>query len=166
MLFKLCGIVFVSLLVTAVIFYFYSDVQVGTSYRLFHVKAKNFLDFLLPVVLVGFFVSLVVGVGVALFFPHDFAGPLYRIEKELIDIGRGNLRKEIRLRKDSEVHNLADAVNAMVMGLRNNVTSITRFSEKIGNVFETASAESADETLNKIESANADLQEAVNKFKL
>jgi methyl-accepting chemotaxis protein len=101
-----------------------------------------------------------------LFFPHDFAGPLYRIEKELIDIGRGNLRKEIRLRKDSEVHNLADAVNAMVMGLRNNVTSITRFSEKIGNVFETASAESADETLNKIESANADLQEAVNKFKL
>ena len=109
MFFKVLGVLLVALLVGGTIFYFYSDINVGTSYRLFHVKATNFLDFLLPVLLSGFFVSLLVGGFVALFFPHNFAGPLFRIESELIDIGRGNFSKKLKLRKGSEVNDLADA---------------------------------------------------------
>ncbi|RLC24917.1 MAG: hypothetical protein DRH21_04760 [Deltaproteobacteria bacterium] len=84
------------------------------SYRLFHVKANNFLDFLFPVLLAGFFSSLVLGFLAAVFFPYAIAGPLYRIEKKLVDIGNGDLKKKIKLRKGDEVGELADSINIMV----------------------------------------------------
>ncbi len=166
MFFKVLGVVLVALLVVGTIFYFYSDINVGTSYRLFHVKATNFLDFLFPVLLSGFFVSLFVGAFVALFFPHNFAGPLFRIESELIDIGRGNFSKKLKLRKGSEVNDLADAVNAMVQGLRDNIKMIGDISDQIGNLCEKASAENVDDILEKVKAANTDLQEAVGRFQL
>ena len=166
MLFKVWGIVFVSLVLAAVIFYFYSNINVGTSYRLFHVKAKNFLDFLFPVLICGFFASLILGIVVALFFPHAFAGPIHRIEKELVDIGKGNLTREISLRKGSEVRDLADAVNVMVADLRDQLRRISEAADEIGNLVEKSSSESADETLEKIKAASANLHAAVKEFKL
>ncbi len=166
MLFKVWAIVLVSLLVAGAIFYFYSNINVGTSYRMFHVKATNFLDFLFPVLLSGVLASLIVGTIVSLFFPHAFAGPLDRMENELIDIGKGNLRKEIKLRKGSEVKDLAGAINTMIVGLRDGISVISDISGKIGNLIEQASAESSEETLQKIKTASGDLQEAVGRFKL
>ena len=72
MLLKIWSIIFITLLLTGIIFYFYSDINVGKSYRLFHVKADNFLDFLFPVLLAGFFSSLVLGFFAAVFFADGF----------------------------------------------------------------------------------------------
>lgn len=99
MLLKILAIVLASLLLAGIIFYFYSDIAAGKSYRLFHVKADNFLDFLFPVLIAGFFASLILGVIAALFFPHAIAGPIYRIEQNFDDIEKGNLNKEISFRK-------------------------------------------------------------------
>ena len=166
MLFKVWAIVFISLLLAGIIFYLYSNINVGNSYRLFHVKAKNFLDFLLPVLVSGFFASLILGVLIALFFPHAFAGPLYRIEKELAGIGGGDLTKKIRLRKGSEVPELVDAINAMVADLRAQVQKISDAAEEMGGIIKKSSSQGADETLGKIEEANKRLQGAVKNFKL
>ncbi|OEU52116.1 MAG: hypothetical protein BA861_03340 [Desulfobacterales bacterium S3730MH5] len=166
MLVKIWSIVLVSLLLTGIIFYFYSDINVGKSYRLFHVKAKSFLDFLLPVLLTGFFVSLILGVVAAIFFPHAIAGPLYRIENELIDIGKGNLRKEIKLRKGSEMHDLADAINVMVASLRHQIKIISGSADEIGKLVQETSAEDTREIIDKIRIANTGLQEAIRKFEL
>ncbi len=165
-LLKIWGIILASLLVTGIIFYFYSDINVGKSYRLFHIKAENFLDFLIPVLLTGFFASLILGVVASLFFPHPIAGPLYRIERDLVDIGKGNLRKEIRIRKGDELKDLADSINIMIRELRDNIKTISDISVEIGGLVARARDESPNETINKIEVANSNLQETIRKFKL
>lgn len=163
---KIWSIILASLFVTGIIFYFYSDINVGKSYRLFHVKAESFLDFLIPVLLTGFFASLILGVVASLFFPHAIAGPLYKIERELVDIGKGDLRKEIKIRKGDELKDLADSVNIMVRGLRDNIKAISDISVEIGGLVARARDESPNETINKIEVANSNLQETIRKFKL
>jgi len=165
-LLKIWGIILASLLVTGIIFYFYSDINVGKSYRLFHIKAESFLDFLIPVLLTGFFASLILGVVASLFFPHAIAGPLHKIERELVDIGKGDLRKEIRIREGDELKDLADSVNIMVRGLRDNIKAISDISVEIGGLVARARDESPNETINKIEVANSNLQETIRKFKL
>ena len=165
LLVKIWSIILASLLVTGIIFYFYSDINVGKSYRLFHVKAENFLDFLIPVLVCGFFASLILGVVASFMFPHAIAGPLYRIERELAEIGKGNLRKEIRLRKGDELKDLADSINLMIGDLRDKVKTISDISGQIGGLAEEATAEDSDETIDKIKLANANLQEAIRRFK-
>ena len=164
MLFKIWMILFVSLLISGAIFYLYSDINVGASYRLFHVKAKNFLDFLLPVLVGGFATSLVLGILVALFFPHAFAGPLHRIEKELGAIGHGDLSKRITLRKGSEVHELADAINEMAENLRNQVRRIRDAGDEINDIIQDTSPENMEENLRRLKESNGNLQESVRRF--
>jgi methyl-accepting chemotaxis protein len=166
MLFKVWGIVFLSLVLAGAVFYFYSNINVGISYRLFHVKARNFLEFLLPVVVCGFFSSLILGVVVALFFPHAFAGPLHRIEKDLVDIGNGDLTKLIKLRKGSEVPDLANAINVMVADLRDQVRRINDTAEEISKLLEEGSAEDTERTLEKVNRASANLQAEMKKFRI
>ena len=166
MLVKLWGIILASLLVTGIIFYFYSDINIGKSYRLFHVKAENFMDFLAPVLVCGFLVSLILGFVASLLFPHAIAGPLYRIERELAEIGKGDLCKDITLRKGDEVKDLADSINAMTGELRDKIKTISDISGQIGKLAEKATDEGPDGTIKKIKLANANLQEAINKFTL
>ena len=166
MLVKIWIIIFITLLLTGIIFYFYSDINVGKSYRLFHVKADNFLDFLFPVLLTGFFSSLVLGFLAAVFFPYAIAGPIYRIEKELVDIGNGDLKKKIKIRKGDEVGDLADSMNIMVEGLRAKIKKMGNISGHIDELVAQASGENIDDIVKKIKAENASLQEAVNIFKL
>ena len=166
MLVKIWSIIFITLLLTGIIFYFYSDINVGKSYRLFHVKANNFLDFLFPVLLAGFFSSLVLGFLAAVFFPYAIAGPLYRIEKELVDIGNGDLKKKIKLRKGDEVGDLADSINIMVEGLRVKIKKMGDISGHIDELVAQAPGENVDDIVKKIKAENASLREAVNIFKL
>jgi len=48
-----------------------------------------------------------------LLFSHRIAGPLYRIEKTLIEITKGNLTLKIKLRQGDELTSLADIINTM-----------------------------------------------------
>ena len=136
------------------------------SYRLFHVKANNFLDFLFPVLLAGFFSSLVLGFLAAVFFPYAIAGPLYRIEKKLVDIGNGDLKKKIKLRKGDEVGELADSINIMVEGLRAKIKKMGDISGHIDELVAQAPGKNIDDIVQKIKAENTSLREAVNIFKV
>ncbi len=116
--------------------------------------------------LAGFFSSLVIGFAAAVFFPHAIAGPLYRIENEIIDIGNGNLKKKIDLRKGDEVGELADSVNIMVDKLRAKIKQMGDISGHIDELVKQAPGENADTILKKIKAENENLREAVNRFKL
>lgn len=49
---------------------------------------------------------------------HRIAGPAYRIERTLKEIGRGNFDIHIKLRKHDELVGIADAINDMAADLR------------------------------------------------
>jgi hypothetical protein len=91
---RVMAVVLISVGLVTVIFYFYSDQELGRSFKEFHINARNFLDFLLPVVIVSFFLGVFAASGLAVFFPHRIAGPLYRLERDLK--GKGWRRRPYR----------------------------------------------------------------------
>lgn len=76
-------------------------------------------------------ISLIVGIAVGLvgmlvfiFLSHRLAGPLYRFEKSLEEISRGNLTYRFRLRRTDQLEDLAQALNQF----------IAQMDEKIGRL--------------------------------
>ena len=63
-----------------------------------------------------FLVPFIVLIGILL--SHRIAGPAYRIEKTLGEIGKGNFDTYIKLRKYDELGGIADAINNMVSDLK------------------------------------------------
>jgi methyl-accepting chemotaxis protein len=121
---RIAMILLLSLLASSAVYYFFADREITTSYQLFHVHARNFLEFLLPVVIGAFVLSLVVGGVITLFFPHRIAGGLYGIEREVRRMADGDLTARIALRKKDAVHGLAVEVNRMVDGLHTRLQAV------------------------------------------
>ncbi|MBU0759045.1 MAG: hypothetical protein KKA34_01600 [Candidatus Omnitrophica bacterium] len=57
-----------------------------------------------------------------LFFSHKIAGPVYRIEKSLYEIIKGNLTLKIRLRKGDELWDLANLLTTLTESFNNSVS--------------------------------------------
>ncbi len=67
------------------------------------------------------FIMLIVGLGITIagmiifiLLSHRIAGPLYRFEADLKEIGSGDLTKRINLRKTDQLAELKEALNALV----------------------------------------------------
>ncbi len=120
-------ILLISSSVTSIIFYYYSSQEVGQTFKQFHVNARTFLDFLLPAVIISFFIGALIAVGIAMFFPIKMAGPLYRIERDLKDrLSEGDLSARFSVRNGDEFQDLVDALNETVSKLK---TKVDRFKE-------------------------------------
>jgi len=66
----------------------------------------------------GGLTSLLAGMLLAVFLPQKLAGPIFRIERELEALRRGDLTAQIRLRTDDPLHDLAGCINRTVDVLR------------------------------------------------
>jgi nitrogen fixation/metabolism regulation signal transduction histidine kinase len=158
---RVMAVVLISLGLAAVIFYLYSDQEVGRSFKEFHVHARNFLDFLLPVVIVTFFLGVFAASGLAVFFPHRIAGPLYRFERDLKEkVGGGDLTVSFSVRKGDELRELADALNIMRERLRLKLEKIQRVSEELTTL---SNQETFPEKLTELGSK---MEEAIKEFRL
>jgi len=65
--------------------------------------------------------GLAITFGLALFFSHYIAGPLFRFEKTLEEMRGGNLTVHVKLRKKDELQDTADIFNQALAGLRSKV---------------------------------------------
>jgi methyl-accepting chemotaxis protein len=117
-------ILFVSLVVSSTIYFFFANREITASFQMFHIHARNFLDFLLPVVIVSFVLSLAIGGVATLFFPGSIAGGLYGIERDIRRVADGDLTVRIKLRKGDAVHGLATEINRMLDGLQGRLQAI------------------------------------------
>lgn len=124
---KICLLLFVSLLLSSLIFYFFADREVTASYRTFHIKARNFLDFLLPAVISSFLFSLALGVLASLFFPKTLVGGVYRIEQDLKQVReQGDLTLQIKLRAGDQVSSLAAEINALLNNYQSRINRLNQ----------------------------------------
>lgn len=64
---KIAVIILVSIMVTTGVFYFYANREIGDSFKQFHITARNFLDYLLPAVIISGGLGIVVAFGIAMF---------------------------------------------------------------------------------------------------
>ena len=73
-----------------------------------------------------------------LLFSHKIAGPVYRIEKTIHEIVRGNLGSRIRLRKGDELRDLADTINTMTENFNSSITlnkeNLLKIKKELGEV--------------------------------
>lgn len=82
------------------------------------------LDVLMP----GLLVSSVIMIGftfvLGVLMTHRIAGAIYRMQLDSVVIGDGDLSKEIRLRENDELHDVAGDINKMVAKIRKRVWTI------------------------------------------
>lgn len=158
-------IVLINTGILAAFFYFYSNQEIGQSFRHFHIQARNFLDFLLPATIIALIIGIIIAFIIALFFPHKIAGPLYRIEKEIKEkVSEGNLAVRFSVRKGDEVGELAEALNIMVEKLKLKLGKIKTASDELAVC--SNNVNKGDEHIKKILDAQKRLEEAVKEFRL
>ncbi len=161
LLVRVMAVVLVSLGLVTVFFYLYADQEVGGSFKQFHINARIFLDFLLPAVIVAFFMGLIAAIGLAVFIPHKIAGPLYRIEKDLEDkVGSGDLTVNFTMRKGDEVGDLVGSINVMIERLRIKMGEVQGLTEELKSLSQ------KEASLDEFAELAGKLEGAVKEFKL
>ena len=164
---RLTLILFVCLLLSSAVYYYFSNQEVTSSFRLFHIKAQNFLDFLLPVVLASFFISLIIGAIASLFFPKPIAGGLYRIEREISNIiDTGDLTVHISLRRGDRVKSVAQQVNRLVENYRRTLSEVDGALAKAREVSSSEAETPPEERLEKIQALHEQIGKTISKMKL
>jgi methyl-accepting chemotaxis protein len=129
---KILGIALIGVGIMAVVFYFYSDREINSSFRQFHVHANNFLDLLLPAVVSSLVVALIVSIVITLFLPIKIAGPLFRIERDVKEkVNKGDLTVRFKLRKGDELGDLADSLNVCLETLRQKIGIAKKSAEDL-----------------------------------
>lgn len=165
LLLKVMFIAFIATGLAGAFFYFYSNQEVGQSFRQFHITARSFLDFLFPAVIIALLIGIVTSFGMAIFFPHSIAGPLHRIERDIKErLGEGDLSVRFSVRKGDEVGELADALNIMVEKMRLKVEKVKSVSEELAT--NTRNINKNDESFKKLSELAGKLKKAVDEIKL
>ena len=163
---RISGIIFISLLFSSAIYFYFSDIQITASYQMFHIKAKSFLDMLLPVVIGSFIVSLVAGFIGSLFFPKNYAGSLYRIEQDLQQVMNGDLTKKIVLRKGDEGVEVVDQLNKLISTFRDKFADIQAGLVKAQQHGGPQAPGSTDERLEAVHEIHQQLLSELQKLKM
>ena len=80
--------------------------------------AQRHANFLYMCVLIGI-VQFAIFNATAIFVSHRIAGPLYRLERHLADVGSGKEPTDVKFRKGDLYQHLAEACNKVMARLRN-----------------------------------------------
>lgn len=118
LLIRIIGTMLLTVGVAGVILYFYAVTVVDADYLRFSPTVRKVSEVLLPVLLSAALTSFVFGLLLALFLPQKIAGPIYRIEQDLLEIRTGDLTKVINLRYADILRDLAQSINMCVHDLR------------------------------------------------
>jgi methyl-accepting chemotaxis protein len=81
------------------------------------------------------FFLLTVGIAIviaSIFLTHRFAGPIYRFEKSVEEMIKGNFNFIIRLRKKDEGKELANLMNELISTISRIINEIKDISDKLG----------------------------------
>jgi methyl-accepting chemotaxis protein len=122
------------ILSTALVLYF----SMGNLTALFQNSRLVITDtafFILPAVLYTSFITIVLisltVILVALFVSHKIAGPIFRLEKDISVIGKGDLAYRIHLRKGDQLRELSADINQMTASLNTKIIRIQSGLERV-----------------------------------
>jgi methyl-accepting chemotaxis protein len=125
---KFCLLVFISAVLSTGLLLLLSQDTLTSSFHQSRLQIQSTPWAILPAAIFTNLITLglisIATIMVILFISHKLAGPLFRFEKELKEIGQGDLTKVIRLRKKDQIKELAEDLNTMTAGLRSKVKDI------------------------------------------
>ena len=135
---QFCAIVLFGCLFFGAILYFYSRRTLTTAFVHSRLHVMSTADFLLPALaFTTVIVTVVVAIAAALrvlLLSHRVAGPLYRLEKAIQAIGRGDLSFRVRLREGDELKGFAESMDGAVVGLRQQLQQMQEQTLKLRDI--------------------------------
>ncbi len=157
---KFCLLLILACLIMSFVSYLFVGNTSTTSFENLRFTVKNTSDFMLPI-LISSGITAVVLVSIAtivivLFISHRIAGPLYRLEKSLEELGGGNLAVNVHLRQADEIKALADTLNRTMKSLKEPIAASKAKAEELE-----AEVASLKETLRKKGLSDSDIEKAV-----
>lgn len=118
LLVRIMGVCLVAILIASILLYLYSVNIVDADYLSFAPRVRKVSEVLLPILIAASLTSIVAGLLLALFLPQKIAGPIFRIEQDLLQIREGDLTKTINLRCADILKELAESVNMTMHDIR------------------------------------------------
>ncbi|MFQ5330360.1 MAG: hypothetical protein ACE5D4_10285 [Thermodesulfobacteriota bacterium] len=110
------------------LFLYLSKDTITTGYSDSGLVISKTSDFFLPTLLLSNLIvvgiTAIIGVVVFLIASHKLAGPLYRFEKTLENMGSGDLTHRFSLRQKDQMKSLADKINELNVKLEDNMLEI------------------------------------------
>lgn len=145
---KFCLIILIGTILSTGLLFLFSQSTLTSSFQQSRLVIENTSLAILPAVIYTNLITLglitLAIIVITLFVSHKIAGPLFRFEKELKEIGKGDLTKSIRLRKKDQITDMADSLNKMTASLHGKVLDIRTGVE---NLIESASKQNAPQEL-------------------
>jgi len=124
LLIRIMGVALLTIAVACIILYIYSVSVVDADYLSFAPKVRRVSEVLLPVFLAASLTSIVAGLLLALFLSQKIAGPVFRIEQDLLRMRTGDLAEGINIRSTDILRELAQSVNMTVHNFRNMLNDV------------------------------------------
>lgn len=125
---RFCGLAVLGSVISGVILYLFSRGAVTTTFVNSRLSIMSTADYVLPALLGSSIITIafisIVTAGVVMYLSHRIAGPLYKIEKSIKEVGAGNLTVTIKLRSTDEITKMADCFNEMAGGLKTHLLEI------------------------------------------
>ena len=125
---KFCLLVLAGTALSTGALFFFSSGTLTSSFQDSRLVIKSTSLAILPVVLYTNLITLALialaTAVVTFIISHRLFGPLYRFEKNLEEIGNGNLVKKIRLRKKNQLTDFVATINNMTSSLNSRVSHI------------------------------------------
>jgi len=135
---KFCCLVALGACISAVIIYLMSKSTVTTSFVDSRLRIRSTAEFIMPAVLLSGAVSIcLIGAAAALvtlFTSHKIAGPLYRMEKDLESVLKGNLRVRFNTRENDQIKPLLVTLNRVAEKLRTDIGEAKDIAAKLESV--------------------------------
>ena len=145
LLVRIMGTSLLTIIIASVLLYLYSRGVVDAEYLSFKTDIRKVSEVLLPVLIAASLTSIICGLLIALFLPQKIAGPLFRIEQDMLQVSEGDLTKSITLRYADILKEHSETINMTVGNIGNMVKDV----KESGNVLETKIAEGGTDEIKK-----------------
>lgn len=127
---RFCVILLAGVIVSTGLLLLFSRSSLTSTFDQSHLVIENTARAILPAVLLTNLITLglvtLATIMVLLFLSHRLAGPLFRFEKEIKEIASGDLNKQVRLRRDDQIKEMAESLNFMTTSLRRKLLIIQK----------------------------------------
>ncbi|HBF43765.1 MAG TPA: hypothetical protein DDW42_09110 [Desulfobacteraceae bacterium] len=127
-IFKFCLIILIGSVISTGVLFLLSQGTLTSSFEHSRLVVNNTSFAILPAVIFTNIITLVLislaSIVVVLLISHKIAGPLFRFEKEIKEIEKGDLTKKIILRKKDQITDMAKGLNKMTESLHDKVFAI------------------------------------------
>ena len=161
---KFCGLVILGSALFGILLYLFSKNALTTSFENSRLVIKSTSDYIFPGLLLGGLITAIITAIsasiVVILMTHRIAGPMYRFEKYIKEVGSGKLCPDLRIRKKDQFQNMVDALNKMTDDLKLGLTEVNDVSVKLDKLIVELSDSSNMEIL-----LREDIKKIVNELK-